>query len=83
MDATQLVQIAGAILILAAFIGGQLNRLDAHSINYLALNFVGAAILAVIAALDDDWGFLLLEGVWTIVSGWGLAQALRRRPAAG
>ena len=35
------------------------------------LNFVGSAVLAVLALLDEDWGFVLLEVVWALVSAWG------------
>jgi hypothetical protein len=34
-------------------------------------------ILAALALHTENWGFLLLEGVWTIVSAYGLIQALR------
>jgi hypothetical protein len=78
----QLVQIAGALLILAAFAGAQFGRLDQHAISYLVLNLIGSAILAVLAGLDGQIGFLLLEGVWAIVSAWSLLQALRRRARA-
>lgn len=73
----QLFQIAGALLILAAFTLAQLRRLDPHSATYLALNLVGSAILAVLAAIDYQWGFLLLEGVWAAVSGVGLLRVRR------
>ncbi len=45
---------------------------------YLALNIVGASILAVDASLERQWGFLLLEGVWAIIAAWGLAGRLPR-----
>jgi len=73
------LEIAGAVLILVAFIAAQRGRLSPHSLAYLVLNLVGSATLAVLALLDQDWGFLLLEGVWAIVSAWSLAQVLAGR----
>jgi hypothetical protein len=49
VSADQIVQIAGALLILAGFILTQGNVLDADSYLYLVLNLAGAAILAVLA----------------------------------
>lgn len=72
--AEQLVQIVGAALVLFGFTLAQLGRLDQHSAAYLTVNFVGAAILAVEALLGRQIGFLLLEGVWAMVSAWGLAR---------
>ena len=75
----QLIQVAGALLILAAYAAAQLDYLDQHSRSYLSLNLVGAAILAVLAFVEEQWGFLLLETVWTLVSAWGLFQVVRGR----
>jgi hypothetical protein len=72
-----ILQIIGALLILAAFMAAQANRLSQHSITYLTLNLVGSVILAGLALHTENWGFLLLEAVWTIVSAYGLFQALR------
>ena len=76
----QIVQVAGALLILAAFAAAQFDRLSPHSRLYLWLNVVGALILAVLAYLERQWGFLMLETVWTAVSAWGLVQLARGRP---
>ena len=75
----QAVQIVGALLILVAFAGAQAGRMVPHSRIYLVLNLVGSLILAVLAAIDSQLGFLLLEGVWAVVSAWGLAQVMRGR----
>ena len=77
----QLVQIVGAILILVAFAGAQFGRLEQRSIAYLVLNLIGSLILAVLAAIESQLGFLLLEGVWSLVSLWSLVVELRARPA--
>ena len=63
---------------LAGFTLAQVRVLDPQSLTYLVLNAVGAAILATLAFVGEQWGFLLLEGVWTVVSVAGL---LARRTA--
>ena len=77
----QIIQIVGALLILAAFGGAQIGKMSTNSRVYLMLNLLGGAILAGVALVESDWGFLLLETVWTLVSLWGLFRVLRRRPA--
>ena len=76
-------ELAGAVLILAGFTLGQLRVLDQHSLVYLVLNLVGSFVLAVIALVDERWGFLLLEGVWSIVSAISLVNVLRGRAGPG
>jgi len=76
------IQIVGAVLILVGFIASQRGLMSPHSLSYLVLNFVGSAILAVLAAMHSDWGFLLLEGVWALVSGWALIELARGREPA-
>jgi hypothetical protein len=68
------LELAGAVLILAGFTLGQLRLLDQHSVVYLVLNLVGSFVLAAIAWVDERWGFLLLEGVWSIVSAISLVN---------
>ena len=72
----QLVSTAGSLLILAAYAGNQSGRLPSQRLAYTLLNVFGAGILSVVAHVEEQWGFLLLEGVWTAVSLW----ALVRRP---
>jgi hypothetical protein len=74
----QLVQILGAVLILVAFVAGQVGLLRADSRLYLWLNLGGSVVLTVDAWRGRQWGFVLLEGVWAVVSAWGL---IRRRTA--
>jgi hypothetical protein len=75
----QAAQIAGAVLILVAFTASQRGSMSPHSLVYLVLNLAGSVVLAVVAAVEFDLGFLLLEAVWALVSAWGLWQLLRGR----
>lgn len=80
--AAQLVQVIGALLVLVAFAAAQLGRLHTQSVAYLVFNLAGSVILAVLAAVEAQYGFLLLEAVWAIVSLWSLVAVLRGRPPA-
>jgi hypothetical protein len=71
------LELGGAVCILAGFTLGQMGLLDQHSVVYLILNLVGSFVLAVIALIGQRWGFLLLEGVWSIVSAVSLISVLR------
>jgi hypothetical protein len=77
----QVIQVAGSLLVLAAFGAAQRGRLAQDSPPYLWLNLIGSAVLAVLAVHERQWGFFLLEGCWAMVSGWGLLQR-HRGPAA-
>jgi hypothetical protein len=66
------LQIIGALLILVPFSWQQLGSLRADTAVYLWPNLVGSAILAVLAAIGSQWGFLLLEAVWAAVALRGL-----------
>jgi hypothetical protein len=79
----QVIQVVGALAILLAYVLAQLRVLDQHALPYLALNFAGALVLAILAYLERQWGFLLLEGVWAAVSAWALLALARVVPAPG
>jgi hypothetical protein len=70
------------VLILAAYAAAQFGLLGQSSRFYLVLNLVGSAILAVLAWHEAQLGFLLLEGVWALLSAWSLLQVMRgQKPA--
>jgi hypothetical protein len=74
----QLAQVVGALLILAAYALAQFDLLNQRSYWYIGLNLVGATALAILAWYEEQWGFLLLEGVWALVSAVALVTRVRR-----
>ncbi|MGI6487502.1 MAG: CBU_0592 family membrane protein [Syntrophothermaceae bacterium] len=70
----QIVSLVGALMILVAFALSQAGKLGRKDLSYNALNLVGSSILAVIAVLEKQAGFLLLEGSWAVLSFYALAK---------
>jgi hypothetical protein len=73
----QVIQVLGSLLILAAFAGAQRGLLSPASLPYIVLNLVGSLVLAILAAHEHQWGFLLLEACWALVSASALARSVR------
>ena len=75
----QILQLCGALLILLAYAGHQLDWMDAWGWKYNVLNGAGSAILGVYAVWPrPQYGFIVLEFAWVAISLYGLARAMRR-----
>ena len=70
----QAISVAGALLILSAYVMNQLGRLDRTHAAYNWMNFVGSVILTVVAWRGQQWGFVLLEGAWAAISAVPLVR---------
>ena len=79
----QVVSIVGALAILGAFAANQLGWIRPSQLPYAAANFVGAGILTVVAVVDRQIGFTILQGAWTLVSLWAIVSILRGRGERG
>jgi hypothetical protein len=78
-----LLQLAGAPIILCAFVTVQGGLAQPASRIVLSMNLVGSALLAMIALGGRQWGFLLLEGAWAAVSAVSLVRRTIPRSSPG
>ncbi len=69
---SMIIQIVGSIAILFGFALAQWGILSQKSTVYLLVNAIGSGLLAAAAIIEQQWGFLLLEGSWSIISVVGL-----------
>ena len=70
----QIASLVGAMLILFAYAGHQMKWIDSNKPSYNILNAVGSGILAYIAFHPFQIGFVVLEGVWALISIYTLLR---------
>lgn len=64
----------GALGLLLPFTLLQFGRLTQHGLVYLLLNLVGSGILTVVAVVQHQWGFVILQAVWALVAAWSIIR---------
>ncbi len=78
MDTLTLVGIIGATIILVTFLLNQFGKLSAESRSYDIANAVGSLILVSYAVLLDSVPFMILNGVWFVVSFRDVIRSFRK-----
>ena len=71
----------GMLMILAAFFMNQTHRWSADSIVYDGFNSAGGLLLVIYALAIGSWPFLILNGIWTIVSVRDIVMDLQKARA--
>ena len=77
--ARQLASFVGALLILVAYAGHQMNWMNPRKAAYNILNAVGSAILGYIAFRPFQVGFVVLEVTWVLISMYALFRPERQQ----
>lgn len=74
----QIVSLAGATLILGAYLANQTGVWSARDRVYSLANFVGSVFLLWVAIEDWRVGFIVLEAAWAVIS---LPHLIAPKPA--
>ena len=69
---------AGVSLLLLAFLLILSKKIQVESVSYTLLNMVGAALCGVSAYLISFYPFVVVEGVWVLVSLYALFKFVPR-----
>ncbi len=78
MTITDWTGFIGVTILLVAYFLNLKKIIKTDGLTYLLLNTVGAGIACLASALLKYLPFIILEGCWTLVSGIGLINYLRR-----
>lgn len=74
----QLISLAGALLVLGAYLANARRWMGPWDRMYNMMNLVGGLLLACVAVVDRRVGFVLLEVTWAIIA---VPPLLRPPPA--
>jgi hypothetical protein len=69
----------GVLLILAAYAGAQLGRLEPRRAPALVMNLVGAGLILWSLAFRFNLSAFLMEAAWALVALYGLIRLVLRR----
>ncbi len=77
MNFSEMMGSLGVTILLLAFILNMLKIIRTESLSYLLLNFIGAGVACFASWLIPYYPFVILEGVWAVVSFVSLVKFLR------
>ncbi|HLT33730.1 MAG TPA: hypothetical protein VKZ98_08075, partial [Aquaticitalea sp.] len=49
-----------------------MGKISNKSLSYILLNLIGAAMACIASILINYWPFIILEGIWSLVSLYSL-----------
>ena len=80
MALADIIGATGVFMILVAYAGAAMGRLDPKAAPSLLANFIGAALILFSLSRAFNFSAVLMEGSWALVSLIGLIRlALKRR----
>ena len=79
MNSIDWIGFIGVFFILLAYIFNVFEKLRQNSLTFILLNLIGASLACLASVLMDYIPFIILEGVWVLVSLISLIKYKRNR----
>jgi len=77
MNFTDWIGFLGVFQILLAYVLNALGKTSNKSLLFILLNFIGATMACIASILLNYWPFIILEGIWSLVSLYSLVVHLK------
>jgi hypothetical protein len=77
MNFTDWIGFLGVFQILLAYVLNALGKTSNKSLLFILLNFAGATMACIASILLNYWPFIILEGIWSLVSAYSLIAHLK------
>lgn len=71
----QIVGLIGAIITLLAYMLVSLRVIDNKNLWFHLLNFVGAALMGILAYNTGAWPIFGLDILWCLIASWGIIKS--------
>ena len=68
MNAVDWIGFIGVFQILLAYMLNVMGKVSHKDLSFILLNLIGAGMACLSSILLNYWPFIILEGVWTIIS---------------
>ena len=82
LDPVQILSLLGALMQLLVYALMQVGRLSSASYPYQLGNVIGSLLMTIVATLNHEYGFILMEAVWCLTSTYGLIRLIRQQADA-
>ena len=79
MNYSEITGSIGVGLILVAYFCNTFGWINGRSKLFFLLNIVGAGLACYASWLINYWPFVILEGMWTLVSVYGFMKAMKNK----
>ncbi|MBS1764825.1 MAG: hypothetical protein JSS90_07665 [Bacteroidetes bacterium] len=79
MNVSDWIGFTGVFILLAAYVLQLVRVISTDRIAYSFLNFTGAALACIASVMINYLPFVILEGVWALVSLWSVIRILVKR----